>query len=763
MVDIILNGFTSCLEVSYELSEYGLHSAIVAGFAAAVLTIVVLAINLIARRWLTASQMGLLWGLVLLRMAMPIAPSSHTSIHNLIVYLTSEAGATMASDQTVANAPLRPELAYFAAEASQAEARAVVTPAKAEAISLFDEFLIWAPFVWLAGVLFVLTANLYTHWRFSWKVARSPGCEDERLHFLWKRCREELSIRREIPVILCEDAAQPAVMGVWRPQLLLPSHCFELSDDQLRMVMLHELTHIRRYDVAVNWLLVLVRAAQWWNPVFWLAHSRCINLREQSRDAMVLRHLQGEENMTRHYSELLLTLAERGFQRGWRVLVPASLLGIVTGRRRHRGIANRLQALSSAVHRQRRWHRYGVAGLLLAIGLIGLTDAAAPNEQDIEPTYSDAWKLVADGTTSLLAVAPDGKGVDDRSLSDGPSGPWTERDYNVTDGIEIISKQQQCQPEDVPALLKWDLIYFADPRVAIPAESDGAAAAQTQPRPRAELRRDDGEWMVHVYGPPATHRRIERAIHAWNRSGMGQVSIATCIATTRNNVLERAGISWDGIVASPLKQQRPNTDESTLTARVAPFEEAAAAKPSATAVASVQEHVPMMTKVLSPAETKRFLQHAQGDARSKIMSAPKVTLFNGQRAQVVSGVQRPFVTGLKQRGDGTVAPQVEIVEEGFKLSLAVEITEHHAATDVAADLDLSDVKEVQTFSTTMIGKEVTVQVPRVSHLHMNTTMRLKDGQTLVVCIPPTYDRKHYAWVMLTPRMIEEEVRPLATR
>ena len=40
--------------------------------------------------------------------------------------------------------------------------------------------------------------------------------------------------------------------------------------------------------------------------------------------------------------------------------------------------------------------------------------------------------------------------------------------------------------------------------------------------------------------------------------------------------------------------------------------------------------------------------------------------------------------------------------------------------------------------------------------------RLKDGQTLLVCIPPTYEQKHYSYVLLTPRVVEEEPSPVAT-
>ena len=75
------------------------------------------------------------------------------------------------------------------------------------------------------------------------------------------------------------------------------------------MIMLHELAHVRRRDTAINWLLVFVRAAHWWNPVFWLSAARFSTLREQACDAFVMRRL--DQPRPRQYGELLLALAQR--------------------------------------------------------------------------------------------------------------------------------------------------------------------------------------------------------------------------------------------------------------------------------------------------------------------------------------------------------------------------------------------------------------------------------------------------------------------
>src|SRR5690606_37825780 len=50
--------------------------------------------------------------------------------------------------------------------------------------------------------------------------------------------------------------------------------------------------------------------------------------------------------------------------------------------------------------------------------------------------------------------------------------------------------------------------------------------------------------------------------------------------------------------------------------------------------------------ILSDIEAFFVIQAAQGDSRTNILQAPKVTLFNGQQATVSDTSQRPFVVSV---------------------------------------------------------------------------------------------------------------------
>ena len=116
----------------------------------------------------------------------------------------------------------------------------------------------------------------------------------------------ELCGNRRIPLLYRNPlAATPMLVGVFHPAIILPDR--EYTNEQLRAVLLHELTHLRRKDVLVKWLTVLVSALHWFNPIVWLVRREIGRACELSCDEAVIRNLDtdGKQN----YGETLLYVA----------------------------------------------------------------------------------------------------------------------------------------------------------------------------------------------------------------------------------------------------------------------------------------------------------------------------------------------------------------------------------------------------------------------------------------------------------------------
>jgi len=91
-----------------------------------------------------------------------------------------------------------------------------------------------------------------------------------------------VGVDRPIIVLESRDPALVVTWGAARPKILLPAVARSWPDDRLRIVLRHELAHIRRGDWLAQIIGEIVRAVNWFNPVVWLA---CARLRRESEHA----------------------------------------------------------------------------------------------------------------------------------------------------------------------------------------------------------------------------------------------------------------------------------------------------------------------------------------------------------------------------------------------------------------------------------------------------------------------------------------------
>lgn len=219
--------------------------------------------------------------------------------------------------------------------------------------------------LWLAGVLALAARVVWTSARF--RRALRGGCPvtDEDFAALLAECRQRLRVRRAVEAIETERVQSPALCGWWRPRLLLPvGLTCRLTREELRHVLLHELAHLKRGDICVNWLATAAQVLHWFNPAVWYGLRRLRAERELAADHLALTALGGPR--ARAYGQTVLKLLE-DFARP--VAGPAAV-GILEGRD---AIRERIAAVA-AFRQPGRWS--SLAGLLfVGLGLVSLTDA----------------------------------------------------------------------------------------------------------------------------------------------------------------------------------------------------------------------------------------------------------------------------------------------------------------------------------------------------------------------------------------------------
>ena len=78
-----------------------------------------------------------------------------------------------------------------------------------------------------------------------------------------------------VTLVALTQLSSPAVFGLRRVSLLLPETGLDqLTDQELRLMFLHEMAHVRRQDMLLNFLLMAVQFVHWFNPLLWLGLHR---------------------------------------------------------------------------------------------------------------------------------------------------------------------------------------------------------------------------------------------------------------------------------------------------------------------------------------------------------------------------------------------------------------------------------------------------------------------------------------------------------
>ena len=317
---------------------------------ASVLAVIILGIQLVLRRWLPAPWRYALWLPMLLVMVLPVLPevpfgwSPKSSVEAPVSAMPSP----VAADAVIHDAGMTP-------------APAMSEP-RAFAVNPFA-------IVWISGACIVFTMGVIGYRKSMRRIERDAVAPDETLVRSIHAAAHEVGLRKMPRVIVSPAVGSPAVTGIFRHSLLLPAGFPKgFTDSESRLILLHELTHLKRHDLAVNGLACVLQALHWFNPILWFAFARMRADREEACDAQVLSI--GTADRRAEYGTALLKL-QGGFASH------GLSLGFVGIFERSAGMKSRIREIST--HRSGGFAgRASGAGILALLVAFGATKAQEP-------------------------------------------------------------------------------------------------------------------------------------------------------------------------------------------------------------------------------------------------------------------------------------------------------------------------------------------------------------------------------------------------
>jgi len=427
-----------------------------------VVILLVAAVQLTLGRRVPARWRHALWLLVLVRLLLPAVPSSRFSLFNLLP-VTAAAQPPLRIDGALPR-----ELELVPAGPPSAEVRffRVTTGAP---------LLRWLFGIWAAGALLLIARMLISSVRMRRAVTRARrrearGSELEALlrqavHLVWRAGAPATT--RRMRILESEIVRTPALHGLAAPTLLLPrGMAAAFTAEELRHVVLHEVWHARRLDVAVNGLLSVVQAVHWFNPFVWFATSRIREERELACDELTLSCLEQEERF--RYGTTILKLLER-----FRAAAPVpALVGIVD----HKQKMKRRLIMITSYQGGRRFPAAFVA-VLAAVTFVAFTDARG-GERHLFRTLDPATIASMDSLHQRISID-----LTTATFSELLGATGAAAHLNVTQAADLATADIQqarftLKAENVPAhaVLMEALMPFG---VAIEPSANGATVTKS--------------------------------------------------------------------------------------------------------------------------------------------------------------------------------------------------------------------------------------------------------------------------------------------
>ncbi|MBE5090979.1 M56 family metallopeptidase [Bacillus cereus] len=366
---------------------------------ASILVGLILCIKVLFRNKLTPRWQYMLWIILIIRLVLPWSPDSSYSIYSVLTYKSDD--AFISSQNPVASfltkermqelknidnkKVLTQEDTYTSSSTKTGQVNKTHTHSNKkqddDTISFYAVFIC----IWLTGVILLSVATFVMNRRLLLYIKKQPVITDEKIVQVFEKCKKSMSVQRDIPLLVSGKVSSPTVFGFIKPKLLLSTvHMKILDEHQLRHIFYHELAHIKRRDVGVNWLMHGLLILNWFNPILWYAYSCMREDQELACDALALTYIDSEEQLA--YGHTIISLLEH-YSSYYQVPSVANFS------KNKRMLKRRILMIKKFQKKSYRWSALGVIAVI-AVSSVSLLNARAEMPTNLEKQQIEVKKNI---------------------------------------------------------------------------------------------------------------------------------------------------------------------------------------------------------------------------------------------------------------------------------------------------------------------------------------------------------------------------------
>ena len=277
------------------------------------LIVSILLIKLLLKNRLGARWHYSIWFLLLIRLIIPFAPQSKISIFNLFIHknIITKKYIKYNPDEIIS---------WFNGEISNYNLLKNSGAVEAKEpfvkyISLFMEKSIYFKFVsiWFIVVALLLMFTIIANMKFVSNLKRNSFNVNHEINVILEDCKHRMGIGISIPIIQTNTVKAPALYGFIQPHLLFPMNIEKQVDkNELQYIIFHELSHLRRKDILVFWIMTLLKIMYWFNPIIWYGLYQMRQDCEISCDALALSYIDCDN--CKEYGQTIIHLLQNNIR-----------------------------------------------------------------------------------------------------------------------------------------------------------------------------------------------------------------------------------------------------------------------------------------------------------------------------------------------------------------------------------------------------------------------------------------------------------------
>jgi len=180
--------------------------------------------------------------------------------------------------------------------------------------------------VWVIGSVYNLQKYVRQSIRFNKSISSIRGTEDMRIISCMYEILAESRKNAEVKIIQSEEIRIPMISGFFRPVIYLP--VMQLSDDELKNILLHEWTHFLRKDAWIKLSMCLISLVFWWNPFVHLLKHELNHILEIQCDLSITSQMNEKARI--NYLESILSVIRAAGENNFCHTIPADCTALVS-------------------------------------------------------------------------------------------------------------------------------------------------------------------------------------------------------------------------------------------------------------------------------------------------------------------------------------------------------------------------------------------------------------------------------------------------